>query len=230
MREDFSPEQIHGRLTLKGEASVSPEWIYQHIYADKRNGGDLHMHLRSQKKRRKRYGSGQSKRGQTPDMRSIEDRPPGAENRSRQGHLEGDLVMGKQGTGAIATLVDRKTRVTRLAKVERKTAEQTANAVNRALAIVAAVVRTITFDRGKEFAHHKDIEEETGAKVYFANPYASWERGTNENTNGLIRQYLPKGMSFKKVEEKDLRRIEEKLNNRPRKVLGFRTPYEVMNL
>jgi len=209
---------------------VSPEWIYQYIYADKHQGGDLHKHLRSQKKRRKRYGKGTSKRGQIADMRPIEDRPQGAINRSRPGHLEGDLVLGQQGTGAIVTLVDRKTRFTKLAKVERKTSEKTVHTVRRALMSIVTVVKTITFDRGKEFAGHKQMEEQNDLTVYFANPYSSWERGTNENTNGLIRQYLPKGRSFKDLTEDQLRVIENKLNNRPRKVLGFRTPNEVMNV
>jgi len=227
LREDWSPEQISGRLRLDDRASVSPERIYQYVYADKSQGGDLFKHLRCQKKRRKRYGSGSEKRGQIKDMRPIESRPAGAENRSRFGHLEGDLVMGKHGTGAVLTLVDRKSRYTVTVKVDSKSATSTLKALKRAVKRFPQAIRTITFDRGKEFALHKKLENCTGIKAYFANAYASWERGTNENTNGLIRQYLPKGSSFSAVTDKLLRIIDDKLNNRPRKTRRFRTPREV---
>lgn len=227
LRKDWSPEQINARLCGEGYESVSPERIYQYVYTDKAQGGDLHTHLRCQKKRRKRYGTGGKKRGQIKEMRPIESRPKGAENRSRLGHLEGDLVMGKRGSGAILTLVDRKSRFTVTVKIKNKSASETLKALKQAIRRFPHKVHTITFDRGKEFALHKKLEKSKSIKSYFANAYASWERGSNENTNGLLRQYFPKGSSFTAITQSMLRLVENKLNNRPRKVLGFKTPREV---
>ncbi len=225
LRREFSPEQISGRCQLEKRETVSHESIYQYIRRDRKSGGTLYKYLRCQKKRRKRYGS-REKRGQIADMKPIESRPASAENRSRQGHIEGDLVIGKQGTGALVTLVDRKTRYTVIASIKSKTADETNQAISAVLAEFP-VVHSITFDRGREFAKFKEIETRFGINVYFANPYASYERGTNENTNGLIRQYLPKGCSLEFVDLQYVQHIQDRLNHRPRKTLGFRTPHEV---
>jgi IS30 family transposase len=161
-------------------------------------------------------------------MRPIEERPAGAENRSRVGHLEGDLIVGKQGTGAIVSTVDRKSRITRLGKVETKSSPEVTSKLGEMLEPERDQVKSITFDRGKEFAGHQDLAEYLEIQTFFANAYSSWERGTNENTNGLVRQYLPKGTSFEDVSEQDVKWIEDRLNNRPRKILDFKSPNEVV--
>lgn len=223
---DWSPEQISGRLLKDDNISISHETIYQHILKDKQDGGDLYTHLRCQKKNRKRYGSkSHDKRGQIKDKTSIEDRPQIVEEKTRKGDWEGDLVIGKNHQRALVTLVDRKTKKAKIAVVDSKEAVGVAKAVTKLLK--NEVSHTVTFDNGKEFAHHKKMARKTGAKIYFAHPYSSWERGLNENTNGLIRQYFPKGSCFQDITEDDVNRVEEILNNRPRKSLGYLTPNEV---
>lgn len=226
LEQHWSPEQIAGRLRKTGELRISHETIYRGIWDDKRRGGVLHLHLRgANKQRRKRYGRYDS-RGRLAGKRSISERPQGAENRSRIGHLEGDTVLGSSDKHCILTLVDRKTGYLMIGKLEARTAQAT-NA--RAVALIrgaARRVRSITVDNGTEFHGYKDIETVTGASFYFATPHHSWERGTSENTNGLIRQYLPKRTSMAHVSQKDCRRIAQKLNDRPRKRLDYRTPKE----
>ena len=221
---DWSPEQISGWLK-KEQASlrVSHERIYQHIYADKRAGGTLYKHLRCQKKRRKRYGS-RDRRGQIPHRTSIEERPEVVEQRQRLGDWEADTIIGKGRRGAIVTLVERKSRLTLLEKIDEQTATATETAIVRALQPYQLKTLTITFDNGKEFTNHQQIACELEAETYFAHPYSPWERGTNENTNGLIRQYLPKGSDFSDITRERLAFIQERLNHRPRKCLGFCTP------
>jgi len=223
---NWSPEQISGRLFKDDGISISHERIYQYILEDKNNGGDLYIHLRCQKKRKKRYGTkSHDRRGQIPDKVSIEDRPSIVDEKNRIGDWEGDLVIGKNHKGALITLVDRKSKKVRILKVDSKDATVVQMGICSMLA--DETVLTVTFDNGKEFTQHKLMTETIGAKIYFAHPYSSWERGLNENTNGLIRQYFKKGSSFETITAKDVRKVEEALNNRPRKMLGFNTPNEI---
>ena len=224
--EQWSPEQVAGRFRRDGLLSISHETIYRYVWEDRRRGGTLHRHLRqSPKQRRKRYGSYDS-RGRLAGKRPISQRPAGAQNRSRVGHFEGDTVIGSSDEHCVLTLVDRKTGYTMIGKLESRTVK----AVNRrAIGLLRGSrrrVRTVTVDNGTEFHGHKKIEATTGTRFFFAAPYHSWERGTSENTNGLIRQYLPKRTSMAQITQSDCNRIAAKLNRRPRKRLGFRTPEE----
>ena len=226
LRDDWSPEQVSGWLTSEFQISVSHESIYQFVLKDKRQGGNLHRHLRCKKKRRKRYGS-TSSRGQLVNRVSIEQRPAIVDTRSRIGDWELDTIIGKGHKQAIVSLTERKSRLTLLAKVKRKSAELVSRSVQCLLKPVATKVLTLTSDNGKEFAKHQEIAEALQAKFYFAHPYSSWERGLNENTNGLIRQYFPKKYDFTSITQKDIFIVMNKLNNRPRKCLGFKTPNQV---
>jgi len=222
--EDWSPEQVSGRLKKEGIA-ISHEHIYQYIYADKRAGGALWTHLRCQKKRRKRYGK-HDRRGKIPNRKSIEERPEIVEQRTRLGDWEVDLVLGKDQQGVIVTLTERKSRFTLLGSVPSKQSDLVAQIVIALLKWVAPL-ESITADNGKEFAAHLEISQALCVDFYFAHPYASWERGTNENTNGLIRQYLPKKRSLKNVSFEEETTIMDRINLRPRKCLDFRSPFEV---
>jgi len=224
--ELWSPEQICGRLAERGLPSVSHETIYSHIYADKRNGGTLHRALRCQKARRKRYG-GRERRGTIPNQVSIEQRPAIVDTLKRFGDWEADLVIGAGQQQALVTLNERKSRYSLIAHVPFKTAQAVSDAMISLLTPFSACVHTLTTDNGKEFAHHERIASELGAGFYFAHPYASWERGANENMNGLIRQFFPKKMCFKTITQKDIASAMHRLNHRPRKCLGFKTPHEV---
>lgn len=226
LKEDWSPEQISLWLKAELAVSISHEWIYQYILQDKVYGGVLFHHLRCQKQRRKRYGS-YNRRGQLIDRISIDERPSIVESRSRIGDWELDTLIGKNHKQAIVSLTERKTRYTLIQKVKRKTAESVANAIIKLLSPFSDRVITMTSDNGKEFAEHKKIATKLNAKFYFAHPYASWERGLNENTNGLIRQYFPKGSDFTNITQKEINRAMNKLNNRPRKCLGIKTPNQV---
>ena len=223
--QDFSPEQISGWLRRRRELSISHETIYKYIWQDRRRGGTLYRHLRgARKQRRKRYGQYDS-RGRLAGKRPISERPPGAENRSRVGHLEGDTVLGTD-RHCLLTLVDRKTGFTWIGKLEARTVEATSRAAIRLLNAAARTTRTVTVDNGTEFHGYKAIEAATGVTFFFATPHHSWERGTSENTNGLIRQYAPKRTSLARLTQAACDQIANKLNNRPRKRLGFRTPAE----
>lgn len=226
LKEDWSPEQISLWLKTEQAISISHEWIYQYILQDKAYGGGLYRHLRCQKKRRKRYGS-YNRRGQLIDRVSIDERPSIVESRSRIGDWELDTIIGKNHKQALVSLTERKTRYTLIQKVKRKTAESVANAIIKLLSPFSERVITMTSDNGKEFAEHKKIARKLNATFYFAHPYASWERGLNENTNGLIRQYFPKGSDFTNITQKEINRAMNKLNNRPRKCLGIKTPNQV---
>lgn len=225
---EWSPEQISGYLKQEGHDWVSHETIYQFVLEDKKNGGMLYKQLRhSGKKRKKRYGSS-DRRGEIKDRVSIDNRPKNIEKRERIGDWEIDLVIGKSHKGAIVTIVDRLSLMTLIAKVESKHAELvTAATTSLLIPYKKNAANTITSDNGKEFSGHKEMSKALGVDFYFAHPYSSWERGTNENTNGLIRQYLPKGTEFGPVDNKKCQFIMDRLNNRPRKCLGFRTPKEV---
>lgn len=191
---DWSPEQISLWLKSFCAISISHEWIYQFILQDKAHGGDLHRHLRCQKQRRKRYGS-YNRRGQLIDRVCIDERPAIVDLRSRIGDWELDTIIGKNHKQAIVSLTERKARFTLIQKVDRKTSQRVSDAIIKLLSPFSDQVHTMTSDNGKEFADHKNIAAKLNAKFYFAHPYASWERDLNENTNGLIRQYFPKGTS-----------------------------------
>lgn len=217
---DLSPEQISALLGISHEA------IYQRVYADPT--GELKRHLRCQKKRRKRYASGNSRRGQIPNRRDIENRSPRVEQRKQVGHWEADTVIGKNHKQALVTLVERKSRYVCIRKVSGKTAGEVSTAMITMLAPYNLSVKTITCDNGKEFAKHESVDAQLHCRTFFARPYASWQRGTNENTNGLIRQYIPKNRRLETVTHEEVQMIQDKLNHRPRKVLGFKTPHQIL--
>lgn len=228
--EQWSPQQIAGRLKIEGLETISHETIYQRILDDKDNGGLLFTHLRCKKKRKKRYGSGKSSRGTIPDRVGIEQRPAIVDAKKRVGDWEGDTIIGAHDGGAvIASMVERKSRFTRLAKAENKTTTAVITNINKRMLPIADLVSTITLDNGKEFSQHGKMSEALNADVYFARPYHSWERGLNENTNGLVRQYFPKKVPFDNITTEQLRLVERKLNTRPRKCLGYKTPFEVFS-
>lgn len=227
LRQDWSPEQIAGRVAEEGAFRVSPEWIYQNLLQDKRRGGDLHRHLRCQKIRRKRYGKARRVRGAIAGRVGIAERPAVVARRRRLGDWEGDTLAGQRWRTGVLTLVERKSRFTRLGRLRNKSAPVTATAVARCLRPLASWVHTLTVDNGQEFARHQTITARLQAPVYFADAYAPWQRGTVENVNGLLRQYLPKTLDFATVTTQQLRRAEDRLNHRPRKCLGYRTPHEV---
>ncbi len=224
--QEWSPEEIGERLRLEGHRPVSHEWIYQHVYADKRNGGDLHTFLRCQKQRKKRYGSN-DRRGKITNRIGIEQRPAIVDQKGRIGDWEGDTIIGKGHKGAIVSLVERKSIYTLLGKVERKKSDLVADMEIRLLLPFRDRVHTITNDNGLEFAGHQKVAAKLKADIFFAHPYASWERGLNENTNGLVRQYIPKNRTFATGTDAEIDFIMHRLNHRPRKTLGYRTPHEV---
>nr|VFJ65639.1 MAG: Transposase and inactivated derivatives, IS30 family [Candidatus Kentron sp. FW]VFJ72174.1 MAG: Transposase and inactivated derivatives, IS30 family [Candidatus Kentron sp. FW] len=224
--EDWSPEQISLWLKEQNLSSVSHEWIYQHIIQDKGRGGTLHLHLRCRKKRKKRYGT-HERRGQLPNRVSIEERPALVERRERLGDWELDTIIGKGHKQAIVSLTERKSRLSLIAKVETKRADKVEQAVLKLLKPLSEQVHTITSDNGKEFARHESMARILNADFYFACPYASWQRGLNENTNGLIRQYFPKNHDFSTITHQEIPFVMDKLNNRPRKCLGMKTPNQV---
>jgi IS30 family transposase len=215
LRQEWSPEQVSGWLWRQHQVHLSHERIYQYVYDDKRAGGTLHTHLRCQKQRRKRYGS-RDRRGQLVNRRCISQRPAIVETRSRLGDWEADTIVGKGHQQAIVSLTERKSKLTLLAKVEHATAEAVATVMTGLLAPLAPQVVTITSDNGREFARHQQIAAKLEADFYFAHPYASWERGLNENTNGLVRQYFPKGSDFTHITQQEVEAVMQRLNHRPR--------------
>ena len=225
----WSPEQISLRLKDDGVLEISHERIYQHIILDKQTGGDLHTYLRQRVKRRKRYGSGKERRGRIPNQTSIDERPKVVDARDAPGaDWEGDLIIGAKQKQAIVTMVDRSTRYTFMEKVPFKTAQSVREAICRCMSPVKELFRSCTLDNGKEFSQHEKISKTLEGEIYFAHPYSSWERGTNENTNGLIRQYFPKNYDFSTITDMQLKEVQDKLNNRPKKVLGMKTPNEIL--
>lgn len=220
LREQWSPDQI------SQHAAISHETIYQRVYADKRAGGTLWCNLRCQKQRKKRYGK-VDRRGVIPNRKSIEQRPAIVDDRSRIGDWEADTVIGRGHKQAIVSLVERKSGYVLIRKVERKTAQAVSDAMTCLLKPHRCRVHTITCDNGREFAGHEAISKQLKADFYFAHPYASWERGTNENTNGLIRQYFPKHRDFTTITQQEINLAMERLNNRPRKRLEYQTPAQV---
>jgi len=232
MTDGWTPEEVMGRLPIEfpddSRMRISHEAIYQAIYADSRLRFLIKFLPQARPKRRKR-GQGKSRRGPTiPNRVGIEERPEVVEERSRFGDWEGDTVVGSHQQGNLITLAERRSRLLRSRKVQTKQADEAAKAVIDALEdLPTSWLKTITFDNGTEFTRHEDMAKVLPVDIYFAAPYSSYQRGTNENTNGLIRRYLPKGTSFKHLTQHQLDLIVEEINNRPRKTLRYRTPNEV---
>ena len=224
--QQWSPEQISGYLSKTGLLRISHETIYRHIWHDRRHGGELHQHLRGARKlRRKRYQHYDS-RGRLAGKRHISERPLAAEQRACVGHWEIDTVIGHANKHCIVSLVDRKSGFVQIGKLNARTAEQTTQRTIDLINRQPTAFRTITADNGTEFHSYTQIERATGVRFYFATPHHSWERGTNENTNGLIRQYLPKRCSMANITQQHCNVIANKLNARPRKRLDYQTPAE----
>lgn len=239
LKEDFSPEQITGRMhTDSPQHSISPEAIYQYIYTQYARGGygrctglDLRIYLkRRHKQRRRKHVLYPSEQGRIPGRVSIDERPVRVNARQEQGHWEGDSVVSRKSLDGLNTLVERVSGLLHITKIANGTKVETTQAVTKRLHSLPPHLRqTLTLDNGHENAGHQEITAQLGITVYFAHPYHSWERGTNENTNGLIRYYLPKGTDFATVAPERIQWIEDRLNSRPRKRLGWKTPNEVFN-
>jgi len=227
LKQDWSPEQISGRMKLDIGVSVVHETIYRYIYANKSNGGRLYKYLRHKNKKYHSRSNTNHARGTIIERTMIDKRPKIVEKKSRIGDFEIDTVIGKNHKGALVTVVDRKSKFVLMKNVPNKEANVVTAALIEMLQPVKNITHTITSDNGKEFAYHKQISAALDADFYFANPYHSWERGLNEHTNGLIRQYLPKKSSFLNLSKEEIITIQNRLNHRPRKVLGYKTPFEV---
>lgn len=225
IREDLSPEQVSGWLDRHAVLQISTESIYGHVWRDKRRGGTLWHHLRQPIKRRKRYGS-RERRGRVDGKRHISERPAAVETRTEAGHWEMDTIIGAADQHCALTLVERASGTTLLGKLSSRKAAVLNRRLIQLIEANPTLFKSITADNGTEFHSFADVEARTGVHIYFATPYHSWERGTNENTNGLIRQYLPKRTSMKNLTQRHCNRIAYVLNNRPRKRYGFLTPLE----
>ena len=229
LKKELSPEQISEYLKKQNKVFISHQRIYQFIELNKKTGGNLFTYLRQgKKKRRKKYGKNAAKRGKIRNRVSIKDRPLDVETRLKIGHWEGDTIIGKNHKLAMITLVERKSGFSIIVKVNSKNSKLVANKIIRAMSKYKKMVKSITFDNGLEFAEHELIAKSLNCKIYFADPYSSWQRGTNENTNGLIRQYFPKGSDFNNYSNIVVRNVMNRLNSRPRKRLDFRSPYEIL--
>lgn len=229
LQEGWTPEMIGARARLEGRAWVCKETIYKHVYADAKAGGTLWKNLpRARRQRRRRCPRQDGRgRGRIPNQRSIDTRPAEVATRASVGHWEGDLINGAQATGHLVTLVERNTRFSLIGRTDSKEADEVLRAIGAAFQTVPLKTRqSLTLDNGKEFARHEELARTTGLDVFFAHPYHSWERGTNENTNGLVRQYAPKRQSMAHLTQQDCDAIARQLNHRPRKRLGYRTPEE----
>ncbi|WP_419589155.1 IS30 family transposase [Thiolapillus sp.] len=227
LKEDWSPEQISGRMKIDHGLTICHETIYRYIYYNKSRSGRLYKYLRHKNKKYHSRSNSYQRRGVIIDRISIDKRPKVVERKSRIGDFEIDTVIGRHHAGALVTVVDRKSKFTLIKKVESKKAEEVTKALISMLTPLKPITKTITSDNGKEFAYHKEVSESLDTDFYFAHPYSSWERGLNEHTNGLIRQYLPKKTDFTQVCKEEIITIQDKLNHRPRKVLNYQTPYEV---
>jgi IS30 family transposase len=225
--EQWSPEQIRGELPKHHLPSISHETIYARIYADKRHGGELHQHLRHKVKSYKNRSLQNDRRGQIKGAISIEERPEVVDLRTRIGDWELDTVIGKASGSVLVTMVERYSRFTIIAKAPSRSAVDVSMAIMTRLVQYRDKLYTLTFDNGKEFSAHATIDEILDCQSYFAHPYSSWERGLNENTNGLIRQYFPKKTDFDQIGHDQIAEVESKLNRRPRKCLDTKTPNEI---
>ena len=228
---EWSPELIAGRIAqdIRG-ASISHEAIYQYIYHPKTEGREeLIAHLVRGHRKRKHKGIGRKERKtKIPNRIPIDERPASADNRSRYGHWEGDSLVSRKSLAALNTLVERKSRFACLTRLQRKSSEQTRDAVIQRLgSLPERVRRSLTVDNGTENARHEEITDAIGIQCYFADPYASWQRGANEQVNGMVRRYLPKGTDFSNITDEHVAWVESRINNRPRKCLGYKTPAEV---
>ena len=228
IRIEWSPKQISGWLLDEKSLLLSHETIYLHIWKDKRSGGDLYTYLRRKGKKYDKRRNGKSSRGQIKNRISIDDRPKVVDQKERIGDWEIDTVIGKGHSGALVTIVERVTKFTLAKQVSNKTAEKVTQATIELLRPYKDIVQTITADNGKEFAYHEKISEALETDVFFAHPYSSWERGLNENTNGLLRQYFPKSTDLKNVTQKEVRHAVNRLNTRPRETLFFKTPGDLI--
>lgn len=230
LKFQWSPVQIAGWLKLQeGANSISHETIYQHVWGDKFKGGLLYKELRHSGKKYNKRSKGSAGRGCIPNRVDIDERPAIVEEKTRIGDWEIDLIIGTGQSGAIVSMVDRASKLTILEKVSGKSAQEVTQALVKRLSSVANYVHTLTSDNGKEFANHQQISEILDIKFYFAKPYHSWERGLNEHTNGLVRQYFPKCKRFDEISDDDVMAVEILLNNRPRKVLNFSSPQEIFD-
>ena len=227
--QQWSPEQVAGYLRQQGEFSISHETIYRHVWWDRRRGGSLHLHLRGARKlKRKRYGRYDS-RGHLAGKRHISERPRTVETRRQSGHWEIDTVMGST-SDCVVTLVERKSGYLLVGKMRARTTAELNRATFALMCRHPERFRTITADNGTEFHDYRSLEAVTGVPFYFATPHHSWERGTNENTNGLLRQYLPKGTSLASLTQSRCDAIAETLNVRPRKRHAYKTPKACFNV
>ena len=229
LAKKYSPEQIVGVAKKQGVACVSHERIYQHIWKDKRKKGNLYDHLRTKGKRYRKRGAAKDSRGIIPDRVDISQRPKVVDDRERAGDLEIDTIIGKNHQGAILTVNDRASGLLKMKKLEGKSAQQLAMATIELLEDMKQFLNTITADNGREFAAHQTISKALEIDFYFARPYHSWERGANENLNGLIRQYIPKQTDFSTITDEYIKFVENELNNRPRKRHDFQTPNQIFN-
>ena len=229
LKEDYSPEQVVETLKKVRKDTVSIETIYQYIWKKKKQGGSLHKHLRNQGRRYRKRGNSKDNRGVIQNRVDIDKRPKVVEERSRFGDLEVDLIIGKNHKQAILTINDRASGMLKMTKVKSKKAEEVSRAIVEQLQDWMPYLHTMTADNGKEFAEHLFVAEQLNIDHYFAKPYHSWERGSNENLNRLVRQYLPKKTDFTTITEQQIKEIEDKLNNRPRKRFNYENPIFVMN-
>ena len=227
LADQWSPEQISNYAYKESIEMVSHERIYQYILEDKRNGGVLYNNLRCKKKYRKRLGS-KDRRGKIKNQTNIKERPEIVQKRQRVGDYEVDLVIGANHKGALLTINELTTGYTKVRKLKTKNAQEVAKTIVKVLKPIADLCKTITSDNGKEFANHEHVSKHLGIEFYFADPYASWQRGANENYNGLLRQYFPKKSDFNNITWRDVKKAEAKLNKRPRKRLGYRSPVDVI--
>jgi len=229
LENKLSPEQIVGRSKIEGKACVSHERIYQYIWADKKNKGTLFEHLRTRGKKYRKRGNSKDSRGKITGRIDISNRPEIVEDRERFGDFEIDTIIGRNHKGAIVTINDRATGLLKMRKLASKNAEILADKTIEILSPYKDLLHTVTSDNGKEFSAHSRIAEELNIEFYFAKPYHSWERGSNENLNGLIRQYIPKKSNFDEFSDEYIQWVENELNNRPRKRLGYYSPNEIIN-
>ena len=229
LQAGWSPELIAGRIRLDLPGCIiSHETIYQYIYhLEPPKLKEYVGYLRRSHVRRRKRGTGSGRKSRIPNRISIDDRPAAAAHRKQMGHWEGDSMVSSRSTTVLYSLVERKTRLLRLVRIRGRDAKRTARAIVRQLApLPARARRTLTFDNGFEHRHHEQVTRAIGAKCYFCDPYSAWQRGTNENRNGLIRYYFPKGTDFARLTRAEIARVERAINNRPMKCLGYRTPLE----
>ena len=232
LEQEWSPEQIVGRMNAKqgdeNTTTVSIETIYRYVYRQQKHGDKIYVKLRRKRKKRRKRLKKNDGRGKIPNKTMIDKRPKIVDGKERIGDWEGDTIIGKDHQSAILTLVERKSKFTLIIPLAAKKAQEVEEKITIALPKIGLPVWTITFDNGHEFTNHLNIAEQLKCQVFFAFPYHSWERGLNENTNGLIRQYIPKKTDFKDFSDEYVQEVQNKLNNRPRKTLNFQTPIEYL--